>query len=199
MVRSNISSNIFGLADMVKNRFRVTYDSDKEDTFMIYEKKNKKLVAKFTRTPEGLYAFKPPRKYFEMVAKEKRLTVPDYYESMVTTVEDNKKKYTKRQYEDATVARKLYHILGAPIIMKTNAGNKKLSLIGKVKEFGKVWYDPTSVVNIFGLADIVKNGFRVKYDSDKEDTFMIYEKKNIYINFCCLCKTYWEPTEQDYS
>ena len=35
---------------------------------------------------------------------------------MVTIVKDNKKKYTKRQYEDATVARKLYHILGAPII-----------------------------------------------------------------------------------
>ena len=109
--------NIFGLADMIKNGFRVTYDSDKEDIFMIYDKKNKKLVVKFTRTQEGLYAFKPPRKYFEMVAKEKRLTVPDdYYESMVTTVEDNKKKYIKRQYEDATVAKKLYHILGAPTI-----------------------------------------------------------------------------------
>ena len=56
---------------MVKNRFRVTYYSDKEDTFMIYEKKNDKLVAKFTRRPEGLYAFKPPRKYFKIVAKEK--------------------------------------------------------------------------------------------------------------------------------
>ena len=74
------------------------------------------MVAKFTRTPEGLYAFKPPRKYFEMVAKEKRLTVPDYCESMVTTVEDNKKKYTKRQYKNAAVARKLYHILGTPTI-----------------------------------------------------------------------------------
>ena len=94
----------------------MTYDSDKEDTFIIYDKKNKKLVAKFTRTPEGLYAFKPPRKYFEMVAKEKRLTIPDYCKSMVTTVKDNKKKYIKRQYEDATVARKLYHILGAPMI-----------------------------------------------------------------------------------
>ena len=60
------------------------------------------------------------------------------------------------------------------MIMKINAGNK-ISLIGKVKEFGKVWYDPTSVVNIFGLADIVRID---SYDLDIEDTFMIYEKKN---------------------
>ena len=51
-----------------------------------------------------------------MVAKEKRLTLLDYYESMVTTVDDNKKQYRKRQYEDAMVARKLYHILRAPMI-----------------------------------------------------------------------------------
>ena len=42
-----------------------------------------------------------------------------------------------------------------PMIMKTNAGNKKLSLIRNVK-IGKVWYNPTSLVNIFGLADMIK-------------------------------------------
>ena len=32
--------------------------------------------------------------------------------------------------------------------MRTNAGTKKLSIIGHVKNFGKVWFDPTLVVNI---------------------------------------------------
>ena len=53
---------------------------------------------------------------FKMVAKEKQLTVPEYFDNMVTTVENNKKQYTTRQYNNAKVARKLYHILRAPII-----------------------------------------------------------------------------------
>ena len=37
-----------------------------------------------------------------------------------------------------------------PMIMKTNIGNKKLFLIRHVRKFGKVWYDPISVINILG-------------------------------------------------
>ena len=77
-----------------------------------------KTIAKFVRTTEGLYAFRPPDTYFESVAQEKRLTSPIVkyeHSNVVTTVAENRKGYTSCQYEDAKRAHKLYHILGAPL------------------------------------------------------------------------------------
>ena len=51
------------------------------------------------------------------MAQEKRLTSPIMkyeHSNVVTTVAENRKGYTNREFEDAKRARKLYHILGAP-------------------------------------------------------------------------------------
>ena len=56
---------------MIDNGYHIIYDSDIGDEFNILEKCNGKSIAKFTWTPEGLYAFRPPYNYFEKVAREK--------------------------------------------------------------------------------------------------------------------------------
>ncbi len=53
-----------------------------------------------------------------------------------------------------------------PILMSTNAGEKKISLEDHVKGFGKVFYDPTSMANIFGLAEMA-NKYRVTFNSER--------------------------------
>ena len=42
-------ANIFGFGDLV-NKYRITYDSGKEDAFLIHMERK---TVKFTRTPEG--------------------------------------------------------------------------------------------------------------------------------------------------
>ena len=44
------------------------------------------------------------------------MLVPMRENNMVATVEENKQQYTAQQFEDARCARKLYHILGAPVV-----------------------------------------------------------------------------------
>ena len=67
--------------------------------------------------------------------------------------------------------------------MRTNAGSKKLMLKGDINKYGSVWYDPTSAVNIFGFSELIDKGYKIKYDSDIADTFMIKDKNNNTIQF----------------
>ena len=48
-----------------------------------------------------------------------------------------------------------------PIIMETNAGNKKIDEQGKVVNYGTLFYDETALANIFGMSDMVRKGNRV--------------------------------------
>ena len=66
-----------------------------------------------------------------------------------------------------------------PMGMKTNAGSKRLMLKGDINDFGSVWYDPTSAVNIFGFAELIDKGYQITYDSDKADEFLVRDKKNV--------------------
>ncbi|MGC8533006.1 MAG: hypothetical protein ACP5M1_13310, partial [Acidiphilium sp.] len=54
-----------------------------------------------------------------------------------------------------------------PINLTTNAGEKIIGLEGQVKGFGKVYYNPTMMANIFGLSEMVDR-CRVTFDSDVE-------------------------------
>jgi hypothetical protein len=65
-------ASIFGLASAIK-KYRVTYDSDKEDAFLMHTKDG---IVKFERTPEGLYAFKPTENFLRQVAKRKQMKAP---------------------------------------------------------------------------------------------------------------------------
>ncbi|WP_427962039.1 hypothetical protein, partial [Acidithiobacillus sp.] len=114
-------ANIFGLSEMV-DRCRVTFDSDVEDAFVVHVKDGK---IKFSRTPEGLYAYKPTKRYLAEVAESKQMSPPSEHGAtfnyrgksfLVTTLMENRKGYTQRQFEDAKRARKLYHIVGCPTV-----------------------------------------------------------------------------------
>ncbi|MGC8547339.1 MAG: hypothetical protein ACP5MU_06790 [Thermoplasmata archaeon] len=114
-------ANIFGLSEMV-DRCRVTFDSDVEDAFVVHVKDGK---IKFSRTPEGLYAYKPTKRYLAEVTESKQMSPPSEHGTtfnyrgksfLVTTLMENRKGYTQRQFEDAKRARKLYHIVGCPTI-----------------------------------------------------------------------------------
>ncbi|MGC8551185.1 MAG: hypothetical protein ACP5M4_16030, partial [Acidobacteriaceae bacterium] len=65
-------ANIFGLSEMV-DRCRVTFDSDVEDGFVVHVKDGK---IKFSRTSEGLYAYKPTKRYLAEVAESKKMLPP---------------------------------------------------------------------------------------------------------------------------
>jgi hypothetical protein len=93
-------ANIFGLSDL-KKKHRITFDSEKDDAFIVHAHDGN---MKFKCNPEGLYTFKVSNKYLK---KESNL---------VTTVNVNRVGYTQRQFEQATRARELYHIVGTPTI-----------------------------------------------------------------------------------
>ena len=65
-----------------------------------------------------------------------------------------------------------------PIQMNTNAGFKILGLEGQVPGFGKVYYDPTMMTNIFGFGKLVSK-YRIVYDSDVEDAFKVYTNEGV--------------------
>lgn len=69
-----LMANIFGFAHMV-DKYRVTYDSAKEDAFIVHSDTG---VVKFSRTPEGLYAYKPSDGYLKLVERSKKPTVEDH-------------------------------------------------------------------------------------------------------------------------
>ena len=68
----SMMANIFGLCDMV-DRCRVTFDSAVEDAFFVHLQDS---IIKFTRTPEGLYAYKPSERYLAEVAATKKMLPP---------------------------------------------------------------------------------------------------------------------------
>ena len=116
-------ANIFGLSKMT-DKYRVTFDSAKEDAFLVH---TDKAIIKFARTPEGLYAYKPHPNYFRSIAASKGMAptaappkatsdvVPyQAVSNLVSTVEENKKAFTAREREDAKRARTLYTVLGRP-------------------------------------------------------------------------------------
>ena len=98
-------TNIFSYAEMAK-RHRITYDSNKEDAFIV-QLPHKQV--KFTKTEQGLYIFKPK------IKKNKNEI------QMVNTIEENKAFYTHQQYEKAKRARELYHAIGTPSIQDFKA------------------------------------------------------------------------------
>ena len=63
----------------------------------------------------------PSKNYLKVVAEAKGMMPPekshaDKVSCMVSTVNENKLGYTKRQFEDAKRARRLYHIVGCPTV-----------------------------------------------------------------------------------
>jgi hypothetical protein len=54
-------------------------------------------VIKFERTPEGLYAYRPPQEFLDEVARTK--TKPARKQNFVSTVKENLEGFTKREVD----------------------------------------------------------------------------------------------------
>jgi hypothetical protein len=93
----------------------ITYDSEVEDAFNVHTDNR---VIKFEQTTEGLYAYTPTEKYMKTVAEAKNMKPPARKGTsfLVATVEENRKGFTQRQFDDAKRARRLYHIVGCPTV-----------------------------------------------------------------------------------
>jgi hypothetical protein len=102
-------ANIFGFSDL-KKKHRITYDSNKEDAFLVYmgDEMDSKII-KFECSPEGLYQIEVTRGYKDDLDQPTSGT-----NNLVSTMAENRKGYTLRQFEQAKEARKLYHIVGTP-------------------------------------------------------------------------------------
>lgn len=94
-------TNIFSYAEMA-DRYRITYDSSKEDAFVVHISDDKEV--RFNRLGNNLYVYKPPINNYINKAQ------------LLNTVEENKSFYTQRQFDRAKRARDLYHALGTPSI-----------------------------------------------------------------------------------
>ena len=69
------------------DKHRITYDSAKEDTFLIQMPQK---IVKFKRSPKGLYFHQAPKNYKAMLDKPMDMKISH----MVTTVSENMKGYT---------------------------------------------------------------------------------------------------------
>jgi hypothetical protein len=70
-------------------------------------------------TPGGLYAFKPQAPYIaanQARLREQQTMHKDATNLLVSTVKENHLGYTECKYQCAKVARKVYHLVGAPTI-----------------------------------------------------------------------------------
>jgi hypothetical protein len=64
-----------------------------------------------------------------------------------------------------------------------NAGTRTTKKIANVPGYSTVWYNKTAIVNIFGLSKLKKK-YRVTYDSEKEDAFIVHMNNNT-LKFVC--------------
>ena len=104
-------ANIFGFSDL-KKKHRITYDSEKEDAFLVHKDNE---IIKFECSPDGLYQYRVTKGYQDSLKKEQE---HEGTSNLVSTVTENRKGYTLRQFERAKEARRLYHIVGTPTVAK---------------------------------------------------------------------------------
>ena len=62
--------------------------------------------------------------------------------------------------------------------MSTNNGNKDLCEEGDWKEWGSTYVRKTALMDIVSVSDAVNKGFRVLFDSDRENCFYVVDKTN---------------------
>jgi len=90
-------TKIISMSEMV-NKYHVTFDSWKEDAFMVHLPTKD---TKFKCSTNGLYYYKPAEIQNDNVKMQ-----------LLSSLEDNKKYYSAQQFEHAKKARNLYHALG---------------------------------------------------------------------------------------
>ena len=56
-----------------------------------------------------------------------------------------------------------------------NAGITSTNLIGKLRGYGIVWYNPTRIAKILSLAKATECGYRVTFDSSEGNAFHLHK------------------------
>jgi hypothetical protein len=161
--------NIFGLSKL-KKKHRVTYDSEKEDAFIVHMNKD---TLKFECNPKGLYTYKVSDKYLK---KQSHL---------INTVKENRVGYTQRQFEQAKRAQELYHIVGTPTIESFKA----LIKMNAIKNCPVTTEDVNNAKKIFrtGMLSLRGKLTRLKSTPVREDSIEIPEElisQNREIDLC---------------
>ena len=131
----------------LKEKHRIAYDSDKEDTLLVHKKP---IITIFKATQEGPYTIKIPNIYLNDVP-EKYNIIPSNningteLSHILYTVKQNRIIYTQRQIERSKSEIQLYHI-----ILNKNADNYKHPLRQNTKKCPVKIDDVNLVENIFG-------------------------------------------------
>jgi hypothetical protein len=162
-------ANIFGLSKL-KKKHRVTYDSEKEDAFIVHMNKD---TLKFECNPKGLYTYKVSEEYLK---KQSHL---------INTVKENRVGYTQRQFEQAKRAQELYHIVGTPTIESFKA----LIKMNAIKNCPVTAEDVNNAKKIFGtdMSSLRGKSTRRKSTLVREDSIEIPEElilQNRKIDLC---------------
>ena len=92
----------------VKKDFRVTFDSDNSNAFVVKNRATGKSI-RFTQSKHGLY-------YYDTKAstRKKKKVTQDVATLLVNTVASNMEGFTRREVEEANRAHKVYHMVGNP-------------------------------------------------------------------------------------
>jgi hypothetical protein len=104
-------TNIFSLA-LLKDKFRITFDSAVEDAFKVHTPYG---ILKFKRGPENIYYTKPSE-FINPIPCKSGTNEEPIKAHLPQTVADNAKFYTKRQVTRAKAARDLLHAVGCPSV-----------------------------------------------------------------------------------
>ena len=95
-----------------KKRYRVTYDSQKEDAFILHDQE--KGIIKFSCTDDGLYAFTPSQEYRKHLKKNCKAIATDCLVNYSRT--KTRRGTPMRQFKRALRRRALYHKVGTPTV-----------------------------------------------------------------------------------
>ncbi len=131
----------------MKKKWRITYDSDREDTFLVHTHSG---IVKFKANKDGLYLYRPTKNYRDSMKNEKtsshKMQNNHEVDNMVSTVAENHLSYTQKQFKHAKEACKLYHTIGMPTV----ANFKVLLHTNFIKNCPVTVKDVTIAEKIFG-------------------------------------------------
>jgi hypothetical protein len=98
-------ANILSLAKATERGYHVTFDSSEGNAFHLHKADGTMRV--FKQSPKGLY-------YIDTKESHSGTANDQYDVNLVNTVEDNRIKYSQRDYSRAQLARKIQKIIGRP-------------------------------------------------------------------------------------
>ena len=157
---NSMMANIYSFAALKDKVLKVTYDSTKEDAFLVHTQNNG--VVKFERMHNGLYGFKPGPSFKKTIARTKnpvsmfqtgvkaspQVIANTVYQLQlyVETIKGNMTGFTAKEIKGAKEARSLYYKIGTP----TYENFKHLIRSNQIKNCPISYNDAVNAEKIFG-------------------------------------------------